>query len=179
PLPLDGALVNGRWGTAAALADPSTYRQGNMHAILPRYFETLRTRAIAGRPFTETDNHAHPMSNTPKPNLNHDLLVTGAFPGQSAVGQRLLSRITTPEPEWFEVIGVVAHQRHSSLAVEGPETIYFADGYLGHASASRWALRTSGDPTQVVAAVRAAISEVNPRAVPAEIQPMQAFVDKA
>jgi putative ABC transport system permease protein len=88
-------------------------------------------------------------------------------------------RITTPEPEVFEVIGVVAHQRHSSLAVPGRESIYFADGYLGHGAASRWAVRTSGDPNLIAPAVRAAVREINPRAVLAEVQPMTAFVDKA
>src|SRR5206468_5974880 len=36
-----------------------------------------------------------------------------------------------------------------------------------------------GDPTQVVAAVRAAVKQVDPRSALAEVQPMQAFVDKA
>src|SRR5262249_43316066 len=45
--------------------------------------------------------------------------------------------------------------------------------------AGRWAVRASGDPTQLGAAIRAAIVQINPRAVLAEIQPMQAFVDRA
>src|SRR4029078_1996983 len=95
------------------------------------------------------------------------------LPRQRAWVQRLLSRVITPEAEWFEVIGVVAHQRHSSLAEDGPEAIFFPDGYLGHAAASRWAVRTTGDPAQIATAVRAAIVALNPRAVPAEVQPMQ------
>jgi putative ABC transport system permease protein len=179
PLPLDGSLVNGRWGTAAAQTDPSAFRQANFHIITPGYFETLRTRLIAGRTFTEADNHVDPDSGTPKLIVIDELVAARAFPNQSAVGQRLLSRIATPEAEWFEVIGVVAHQRHASLAEDGPEAIYFADGYLGHATASRWAVRTTGNPAQIATAVRAAITSLNPRAVPAEFQPMQAFVDKA
>src|SRR6185369_2937113 len=65
------------------------------------------------------------------------------------------------------------------LAVDGPEGMFITDGYLGHGAAGRWAVRTTGDPLQIVAAVRAAIAEVDPRLAIAEVQPMSAFVDKA
>src|SRR5205823_8993759 len=48
-----------------------------------------------------------------------------------------------------------------------------------HGFAGRWAVRTTGDPSQTVAAVRAAVAQVDPRAPLAEIQPMTVFVDKA
>jgi putative ABC transport system permease protein len=179
PLPLDGLFFNGRWGTEAALADATQFRQANIHIIMPGYFETLRTRLIAGRSFTEADNDVDLRTNQPKQLVIDDMVAARAFPNESAVGKRLVVRITTPEPEVFEVIGVVAHQRHSSLAVPGRESIYFADGYLGHGAASRWAVRTSGDPNLIAPAVRAAVREVNPRAAVAEVQPMTAFVDKA
>jgi predicted permease len=179
PLPLDGTLVNGRWGTSAALADASAFRQANFHIVLPGYFETLRTRLLDGRTFTDADNDVDEKTSTPKRIIIDDLLKAKAFPRESAVGQRLLVRINTPEPEWFDVIGVVAHQRHASLSDDGPEAIFFTDGYLGHGAAGRWAVRTTGDPTATAVAVRAAVAEASPRAVPAELQPMQAFVDKA
>jgi predicted permease len=179
PLPLDGGLVNGRWGTEAALTDPTKFRQANFYIVLPGYFETLRTRLIAGRAFSDADNHVDPMTNQPKQVVIDDQVAALAFPNQDPIGKRLLARISTPEPEWFEVIGVVAHQRHASLASPGPEAVYFSDGYLGHGGASRWAIRTTGDPAQITTAVRAAVSGVSARAVPADIQPMTAFVDKA
>jgi putative ABC transport system permease protein len=180
PLPLDGGIASGRWGTEAARTDPSAYRQATVHFVLPDYFEAMRTRVLAGRTFTDADNHIDEKTQTPKQIVIDELVARRAFANpQAAVGQRLLARIITPEAETFEVIGVVEHQRHVSLATEGPEAIFFVDGYLGHGAASRWAVRTAGDPNLVASAVRAAIIEVNPRAVLAEVQPMQAFVDKA
>jgi putative ABC transport system permease protein len=88
-------------------------------------------------------------------------------------------RITTPEAEWYEVIGVVAHQRHASLAAAGPEAVFILDGHFGHGAAGRWAVRAPGDPNLIAAAVRAAAAQVDPRAPLAEVQPMTAFVDKA
>jgi putative ABC transport system permease protein len=182
PLPLDGLLINGRWGTETAVADPSTFRQANFHAVLPGYFETMRTRVIDGRAFTDADNNIDPRTDTPKQIVIDDSLAAKAFFGQSAIGKRLLIRITTPEPEWYEVIGVVAHQRHASLAVPGPEAIFIPDGHFGHGFAGRWAVRTSGDPNRVASAVRTAIAQIDARAALAplaEVQPMSAFVDKA
>ena len=60
------------------------------------------------------------------------VLAAKAFPNQSAVGKRILIRMRTPEPEWVEIIGVVAHQRDTSLAEPGREQIYFTDGFLGY-----------------------------------------------
>jgi predicted permease len=177
PLPLDGGLINGRWGTEAAVADPSTFRQGDYRFILPGYFETLHTRLIAGRVFTEADDGLGPTG--PKQLVIDDRVAARAFPNQPAIGKRLLIRINTPEPEWFDVIGVVAHQRHASLAVDGPEALFLTDGYLGHGAAARWAVRTTGDPASFIPAVRAAVAAVDPRAPLAEVQPMTAFVDKA
>ena len=179
PLPLDGILINGRWGTDAALADPSKFRQANFHVVLPGYFETLHTRLVDGRLFTDADNVIDQKSDMPRQVIIDETLAALAFRGEPAVGKRLLLRITTPEAAWYDVIGVVAHQRHSSLATPGPEAVFIPDGHFAHAAASRWAVRTTGDPNQIVTAVRAVVAEVDPRAPLAEIQPMTAFVDKA
>jgi predicted permease len=179
PLPLDGQLINGRWGTETALSDPSKFRQANFHILLPGYFETLRTRLIAGRLFTDADNVIDQKSDLPRQIIIDESLAALAFHNESPIGKRLLLRITTPEAEWYEVIGVVAHQRHSALATPGPEAIFVMDGHFGHGAATRWAVRTAGDPNQIVSAVRAAVAQLDPRAPLAEIQPMTTFVDKA
>jgi putative ABC transport system permease protein len=179
PLPLDGNIANGRWGTEAAMSDPTKFRQADVRFVLPGYFDALGTRVIAGRTFVDADNNVDQTNRTPKQIVIDDLVAARAFPNQSAVGQRLLARVVTPESEEFEVIGVVGHQRHAGLATDGPEAIFFVDGYAGHGAASRWVVRTNGDPNLFAAAVRAAVADVNPRAVVAEMQPMQAFVDKA
>jgi putative ABC transport system permease protein len=179
PLPLDGILINGRWGTDSALADPGKFRQANVHVVLPGYFETLHTRLVEGRLFTDADNVVDQKSDLPRQVIIDDSLAALAFHGEPAVGKRLLLRITTPEAAWYDVIGVVAHQRHSSLATPGPEAVFIPDGHFAHAAASRWAVRTTGDPNQIVAAVRAVVSAIDPRAPLAEIQPMTTFVDKA
>ena len=107
------------------------------------------------------------------------MLAAKAFPGQSAVGKTIVARINTQEPQRYEVIAVVDHQRHASLAKDGREAMFVADGYFGHGAANRWAVRTTGDPSALAGAVRALVTELNPRTGAIEVQPMAAYVAEA
>ncbi len=173
-LPLEGSIGNARWGTAAALTDPARFRQANLHVVIPGYFATMRTRLLAGRDFSEVDDDT-----AAKNIIIDDKLAARAFPGQNAVGQRLLARIATPEALWYTVVGVVAHQRDETLSADGREVIFIADGELGSGNMSRWALRTGGDPSRLAPLVRATVHRFDPTMSVAEVQPMQAFVDRA
>lgn len=174
PLPLDGEIANGRWGTEEARANPGKFQQADVHFVLPGYFETLKTPLLAGRTFTDADN-------VPGRNgiVIDQILAAKAFPAQSAVGKRLLARIRSEEPEWLEVIGVVAHQRQASLARPGREAIYFTDAFVGYGAARRWLIKTASDPAALGAAIRSEVARIDPRLVVAEVQPMQKFVQHA
>ena len=174
PLPLDGGLANSRWGTEEAAADATKFQQANVHIVLPGYFQAMRTRVLAGRAFDETDNRPDATGI-----VIDEVLAAKAFPGRPAVGERLLVRVRSPEPEWLTVIGVVEHARHESLAADGREAIYFTDGFFGHGAAGRWAVRTSGDPSSLAASARAVVRELDPRLPVAEVQPMSDYVDRA
>jgi predicted permease len=177
PLPLDGQFGTARWGTEEAAADPSRFQQANVHFVLPGYFEAMRAKVLAGRTFTAADNNRNV-----RVVIIDQRLAAKAFPNQpvqSVVGKRLLFRPRTPEPELFEVIGVVQNERHVSLSADGPEAGFFTDGYMGWGIADRWALRTSGDPNRLVPAMRQAVRDIDPLLAIAEVQPMSAMVDRA
>ena len=174
PLPLDGNINNMRWGTEAAIADPSTFKQGNVYIVIPGFFTALHTPILAGRDFTEADNNPKSQSI-----IINDLVAEKAFHGQPAVGKRLLARFRTDTAEWVEVIGVVKHQRHETLAAPGREALYVTDGQFGFGNANRWALRTQGDPAAIMPAVRKAIAELDPGIAVSEVLPMSGYVTKA
>lgn len=174
PLPLDGTTSNARWGTAEAVGNPAKFQQATTFVVLPGYFETMRTKLVAGRTFQETDNR-----DSATVVVIDTKLAAMAFPGESAIGKRLLIRVRTEEPEWFEVIGVVAHQRHASLATDGPEEMFFADGLLGHGAAGTWVVRTTGDPRTLTSPIRAAVAQIDPLLAVADMKPMMALVDRA
>jgi putative ABC transport system permease protein len=171
PFPLTGNFSPIRWGTAEAASDSSKFQATDFQIALPGYFEAMRTPLLAGRTFTEDDN---------LPSRNYvvvdDFLAQKAFPGQSAVGKRILIRIRTPEAEWVEIVGVVAHQRTTSLAVAGREQLYFTDAFVGAGAVRTWALRTGSDPAAYANQVRTAIAAINPRLVVTRFEPMEAAV---
>jgi putative ABC transport system permease protein len=174
PLPLEVATSSARWGTEEAAADPAKFQQANVHFVLPGYFAAMRTPVLAGRVYGEEDDRADVTGI-----VIDRVLAEKAFPGGSAVGQRLLVRVRGPEPEWLDVIGVVEHQRHETLAADGREAIFLPDGFVGHGAAGTWAVRTTGEPAALVPGVRAIVAELDPRLPLADVQPMSALVDRA
>jgi putative ABC transport system permease protein len=173
-VPLDNSPATARWGTEEAVADPSKFQQMVPHYVRDGYFELLRTPLIEGRTFTAEDH---------RPELRRiviDSVIAGkAFPGQSAVGKRLLARITTDEAEWYDVIGVVRHQRRVTLSADGQGSTFFAEGHLGPGAAGRWLLRTTADPTGVSSAVRAELAKLDPTIAVAQMEPLSALVNRA
>jgi predicted permease len=174
PLPLDGRASLARWGTEEALADPSRFQQATFYAVLPGYFEAMKTRLIEGRTFTEEDSRPEGRSI-----IIDRVLAAKAFRGRPAVGQVLLARVRTPEPERFTIIGVVDHQRHTSLAADGREAMYLPDGFMQHGVANRWAIRASAPPSALIPQIRLTVAAVNPRVGIVELQPMLAFIEAA
>ena len=174
PFPLAGNFSTIRWGLEDALTDNTKYQAVDWQIVRPGYFDTMRTPLVAGRTFTEADND-------PKRNLAvvDTMLASKAFPNDEALGKRILIRIRTVEPEWVEIIGVVGHQRVTSLSDPGREQVYFAERFLGGGGATRWAVRTAGDPAHISRVVRAVVAETDPQWLINEMQPMSALVSRA
>ena len=170
-LPLSGSFFPNRWGRDDAVNDYSKFQSADLQIVLPGYFETMRTPLLAGRVFDESDTN---------PQLRRmivdQMLAAKAFPNGSAAGQRILSRINTPTNVWYEIIGVVAHQRLTSLAEPGREQMYLpaADVF-----AAGWAVRTAGDPAKYADAVRAAMAKLDRSLLLNDVQTMDSIVEHA
>jgi putative ABC transport system permease protein len=174
PLPLAGGFSPVRWGGAEAQNDPSKFQAADFQIVLPGYFEAMGTKLIAGRTFTQEDS-----SPDRKLLIIDEVLAAKAFPNESAVGKRILYRLRTPEAQWGEIIGVVAHQRNTSLIEPGREQLYITDGYVNHGAASWWALRTDGDPSTLSGQVREVVKRMGKETFINQLQPMDSLVTKA
>jgi putative ABC transport system permease protein len=174
PLPLAGGFNPVRWGGAEAQQDPSKFQAADLQIVLPGYFEAMGTKLLEGRTFTEADS-------TPDRNLLiiDQALAAKAFPGESAVGKRILFRVRTPEAQWGEIIGVVAHQRNTSLIEPGREQLFVTDGYVNHQAASWWVLRTDGDPSALAGSVREVVRNTGKETFINQMQPMNTLVTAA
>ena len=174
PFPLTGDFSPIRWGTEEALQDNSKFQATDFQIVLPGYFETLRTPLLAGRTFTEDDN---------LPGRNRAIidqaLAQKAYPGQTAVGKRILIRIRTDEPEWVEIVGVVAHQHQDSLTEPGREQVYFTDAFMGSGGVRSWALRTGSDAATYENPVRAAIAGIDKKILITKMETAESVVHTA
>ena len=173
PIPLDGGNSLARYGPVEAATDPSKFQQAIAHFVQPGYFEFARTPVIAGRPFTEADNRPDV-----KAIIIDDLMAAQLFPNGNAVGQRMLARVTTPEADTFEVIGVIKHQRHTTMMNDGEEGMFFTDGYSQFGAAFRWAVRTAGNPEAITGAVRAAMAQQDPRLLMTEPRTWRSYLEE-
>jgi predicted permease len=174
PLPLAGGFNPVRWGGADAQEDPSKFQAADLQIVLPGYFEAMGTTLLAGRTFTQDDS-------SPDKNLLvvDQALAAKAFPSESAVGKRILFRVRTNEAQWGEIIGVVAHQRNTSLIDPGREQLYVTDGYLNNRAANWWALRTDGNPTALASSVREVVGRQGKEIFINQLQPMDSLVTQA
>ncbi len=168
-LPMGGSPGSVPWGTEAALSDPDLFQQADARAVRDDYFETMRTRVIEGRTFTDAD--AAPGRNVI---VIDEILARMAFPNGNAVGQRLYSRPGGQENIPFEVIGVVQHQRNLSPAVDSRQT-WYTPGF----ATNQWVLRTGANPMSVLQAVRDQLQQFNATLLVANAKPLHELVDDA
>ena len=173
-VPLDGFNAFARWGTEEAVADPSKFQQMTAHFIRDNYFAVMKTPLVEGRAFTR-DDHGQEVRRI----IIDSVIAKKAFPGQSAVGRRLLARVTTDEAQWYDVVGVSQHQRRVTLAEEGAGSIFFPEGHAGPGAAGRWVVRTSTDPMSVVPALRGELAELDPTIALSQVESLPSLVARA
>jgi len=174
PLPLTNLPTSGRYGTEAALTDQSLFQQAIYRAVTAGYFEAMQTSVIAGRSFDATE-----YSNEVPVVMVDDVLARKTWPGESAVGKRLIVRPFARDPFPVDVIGVVEHQRHTDLSQEGRETVYYTHRFLGAPALMTWTVRTAVDPLTLVGAIRQEVAALNSDTPLINIRTMQSYVDSA
>jgi putative ABC transport system permease protein len=117
PLTGEGPQTNFAWD---AVSEKRTDLSADWYTVSPHYFETIGTRLVAGRSFAETDDTNHP-----RVVIVDETLAAHAWPGESAVGKKLLlfSRVDN-DNRWYQVIGVVEHIRAHDLRRNVREQVY-------------------------------------------------------
>jgi hypothetical protein len=103
-------LVEGR-----ALPKPGHESVAAVNCISPHYFDTVATRILAGRAFTERDT-----ATSQQVFIINQAMATGLFGHENPIGRRL-AQIGNTNLQWGEVIGVAADVK-SVLPDPGPVT---------------------------------------------------------
>jgi predicted permease len=147
---------SGRIGAAYVEGHPPLSRaENNVYQQRARwnYFEVMQIPILAGRALTPQDD-----GRAPKVAVINQTMARKYFGDENAVGRRFGFK---PEKGGeIEVVGVVRDAKYESPRDEPPSVAYipYPQESLGQAT---FALRTAGDPGQVVEAVRRAVREVD------------------
>ena len=125
------------------------------NVISPSYFETLGTRLVAGRDFTEGDTVF-----SPKVAIVNESFARYFFGNASAIGRHVTSvRVT------YEIIGVVRDAKYQDLRTDAIRTMYttWTQREGDQPMAYTYLVRVAGgDPLRLVPGLDAAIREAEP-----------------
>jgi predicted permease len=137
--------------------------------VSPRYFATLRIPLVAGRDFTDADDMRS----------ERVAIVNEAFGGRFWPGADPLGRRFRWRGEWRRIVGVTRTAKYNRLD-EPPWPFYYLPDQQGVSDLDlSLAVRTTGDPNAIAAAVRGAVRGLDPRVEPLRTQPLREYVESA
>lgn len=175
-LPLSGATSQAPYAYDADAEQNWESVTADARTVTTGFFETADTRLIAGRVFDEADTLDKPLVV-----VVNDVLARKAWPGQSAVGQRLLLPFFGPEGvrrEWMEVVGVMEHIHLHDLSGPPREQVFFP-ARQGSGRSMDVVIRVDGDPAAVLEIARLAVRDIDPELPFHRPRPVTAYVSEA
>ncbi len=140
--------------------------------VAPEFFQTLGLAIRRGRSFTDAERD--PLR--PAPALISDAAAQRLWPGQDPIGRRFSRGI--PREQGFEVVGVVADARLTSLDQTAPYMVYLPYWWRSRPDMSLL-IKTTVDPSAMVASVRRAVHAVDPEIAIGRSNAVDDLVDAA
>jgi putative ABC transport system permease protein len=138
--------------------------------VLPGYFETLRIPMLAGRDVADLDR-----MDAPRVLVVSELMARTLFPGQSAMGRRVMVNMDGASPIAFEVVGVVGDARINAMGRPARMAMY-ASFYQFPRMTMRFAVRTGLAPDVLGGTVRRVVA-ARDRNIPVEnLSSMERFI---
>jgi putative ABC transport system permease protein len=166
PLPLSGA----HWSTdftvdGAPPLPPGQDFTAGIRSISPDYFKTLRIALVKGRMLADID-----AATAPPVVIINDALARRYFANEDPLGKRIIHNRAARE-----IVGVVKDVKHAALDEEAKPEFY-----LPMAQSPRdfmtLTVRTSGDPSHMIAAVRGQVWAVDKDQPVSDIRTMERLV---
>jgi len=172
-LPLSGTDRTRAFGIEGRqFASPSEYPTASYNVASPDYFKSLGIGLVRGRYFTEQDS-----AQAPPVAIVSTALARRQFPGEDAVGKRLIQRRAgqlTP----VEIVGVVNDVKNHHLNAE-PNPILYIPYQQDMAPTASLVVKSSGRPESIVAAARDAVRSVDPNQPIDNVSPMTEVVARS
>jgi putative ABC transport system permease protein len=150
-------------------------------AITPKYFTTMKIPLLRGRDITVSDTAAA----TPVVVINQTM-ARRYWPDEDPLGKRLTFDFV-PDDRPREIIGIVGDTRTSQFQEQARPTMYIphlqqTTHWRGPAwnvrAAMYYVLRTSGDPTSILPAIRTAVGEIDSTKPVAEVRTVEQYIER-
>jgi predicted permease len=120
------------------------------------YFRAIGTPLLKGRFFNEADN-----ADSPLVIIVNDSFAKKFWPGEEAIGKRIVMGGMSPDPKWITIVGVVTDIRHAGLDVEPKPEMYIPFAQDPYYSMI-FAVRSTQDPRTLASTVRSQIQAIDP-----------------
>jgi putative ABC transport system permease protein len=151
----DDPPVMGLYGATFENDPPQGGRNVFRYAVSPQYCQTMGIPLRSGRFLDERDSASAPYAA-----LLSESLAKSQFPGQDPIRKRL--HVGPTDRPWYTVVGVVGDVKQTSLAINQPDAVYLSERQTWFADESlSFLIRTAGNPTSLVSAVKSAIWSVD------------------
>lgn len=135
---------------------------------LPGFFETMKIPLVAGRDFTAADREGAPLVV-----VLSESAARRDWPSQSAVGHRIFW-----QGQWRTVIGVVGDVKYARLSREDEPTLYAPYAQYAWEDLA-FVIRTSAKGTELAAAVRQRLNQLDPAATALSVDPMTSLIERS
>jgi predicted permease len=166
PLPLAGEGWSGSWYPEGRQPGPNEESPNTQYNVaVPGYFATMRIPLREGREFTDEDDATRPGVA-----IVNEALATRYWPGESAIGKRV-NTIDQEDGVYSTVVGVVPTVRRMGAAESEEPQMYLPLAQKIERRIS-YVVRTSGDPTASLGAIREVMRRVDPALPLAKVAPM-------
>lgn len=147
PVPLAGIAMSQR----LSLGPGTSEREADGFIAFAGYLEALDVPLLAGRYFTRADNSRLVV-------VIDDHLARQLWPGESAIGRRLMVVHSVSAPRWADVVGVVAHVQARHPRDAGPPQVWMT--YALRAYAQMNVVTRAADPIGAAARVAAVVQQL-------------------
>jgi putative ABC transport system permease protein len=154
-IPIGGS----EWGRSARVGGSEVRHDVYMNAISEGYFETMRTRLIAGRDFSGSD-----LKTSPSVAVVNEAFARLFFNGRSPMGETV--RLTGSESESPPalIVGLVKDSKYARLTEPFEPIVFIPDRQREVVDTRvRMLIRASTDPASLANAVRVAMLDLDPQ----------------
>ena len=169
-MPILGGNTTRFYAAGQPVPAPGTETEANLRNISAGYFRVMGVPIVAGREFSERDT-----KDAPPAVVVNQTLAARVFPGEEAVGQRLVFTGGGGPP--VEIVGVVGDERVNGLDAVVTPVVYYP--YLQDTPpppGTGVLVRTQGDASALAGAVRGEVRALEPAALVFGVRTMEEII---